>query len=180
MKPPACLEGASKMRKAKELIGRSIVHQATGERLATVNDVIFDSEARRVCALLTTSGGWFNDAQVVPWSRVAAVGDVILVQGDPPIITTADAPEIAEQVKGDGRISGTAIVSDTGERLGVAGDLFIDQTGNVTGIEVRQGFMSFAGKSYLPAEQVQAVGRDAIIATVVHAPASGDAQQAER
>jgi sporulation protein YlmC with PRC-barrel domain len=34
------------MRKAKELIGKDIVHQATGEWLATVQDLLLDPDAR--------------------------------------------------------------------------------------------------------------------------------------
>ena len=171
------------MRKAKELIGKQIIHQTTGEKVAVVHDVIFDSEARKVRALLIHTGGWFHNAQVVPWSRVASAGDVVLVQGEAPVITTADDPELADQIKPDARITGTTIMSDAGERLGTVGDLFIDDAGEVVGYEVKQGFMSLAGRRFLPADDVQAVGKDAVIAgasdlaPVEHSQQGPDEQQ---
>lgn len=152
------------MRRAKELIGKTIIHQTTGDKVAVVHDVVFDAQARKVAALLISTGGWFHDTEVVPWSRVASVGDVVLVHGEGPVITTANAPEIASEISQDARITGTTIMSDTGERLGTVGDLFIDDAGQVVGFEVKQGFLGISGAKFLPAAQVQAVGKDAVIA----------------
>ncbi len=163
------------MRKAKELIGKSIIHQATGEQVATVHDVVFDADTRKVAALLTHTAGWFQNAKLVPWRNVTSIGDVVLVEGELPVITTADDPAIADDIKPDARISGTAIVSPSGERLGTAGDLFIDDNGVVVGYEVRQGFMSIGNHKFLPAEHVQAVGKDAIITDVPDLGAVRDA-----
>ena len=153
------------MRKAKDLIGKAIIHQETGEKVAVVHDVIVDAEAQRVSALLTDTGGWFRDARVVPWSKVTSVGDVVMVQGEMPVITTASSPEIANQIKPDARITGTAVVSDAGERIGTVGDLFINDAGDVMGYEIKQGFVSLSGRKFLPADNIQAVGKDAIIAS---------------
>ena len=166
------------MRKAKELIGKQIINQATGDRVAVVHDVVFDAEARRIAALLINTGGWFGNAQVVPWSRVASVGDVVMVQGEQPLVMTADAPEVAAQIKQDVRITGTAILNDAGEHLGTVGDLFIDDAGEVLGFEVKQGFMS--GGKFLPAGDVQAVGKDAIIATAGDLEPVKEVQRADR
>src|SRR5436309_1761005 len=76
----------SSMRKANELIGKSIVAQGTGERLARVYDVVVDHAVQRLVALLIESGGWVRDARVVPWNRITSIGDVILVRGDLPVI----------------------------------------------------------------------------------------------
>jgi uncharacterized protein YrrD len=166
------------MRKAKELVGKSIVNQATGENLATVRDLIFDSDARHVAALLVDSGGWFRDARVVCWDTIANIGDVIMVQGDSPVVTASSAPQLSDELKQDVRISGMTIVSDSGERIGTVGDLFIDDKGEVVGYEVKQGFMSdLSGRKFLFADHVQTVGRDAIIADAASLTSTKQAQQ---
>src|SRR3954452_14654139 len=102
------------MRKANELIGKSIVAQGTGERLATVYDVVVDHAVQRLVALLIESGGWVRDARVVPWNRITSIGDVILVRGDAPVIVKASDSEVADQVAHPARITGTTVVTDSG------------------------------------------------------------------
>lgn len=166
------------MRKAKELVGKAIVNQATGENLATVRDLIFDRDARHVAALLVDSGGWFRDARVVCWDAIANIGDVVMVQGDSPVVTASTAPQLRDELKQDVRISGMPIMSDSGERIGTVGDLFINDTGEVVGYEVKQGFMSdLSGRKFLFADHVQTVGRDAIIADAASLTSTKQAHQ---
>lgn len=166
------------MRKAKELVGKAIVNQATGEHVATVRDLIFDGDARHVAALLVDSGGWFRDARVVCWEAIASIGDVVMVQGESPVVTASSAPQLSDELKQDVRISGMPIMSDSGERIGSVGDLFIDDKGDVVGYEVKQGFMSdLGGRKFLFADDVQTVGRDAIIADAGHLTSTKQAQQ---
>ena len=152
------------MRKSKELIGKTIVQQETGDTVAVVYDVIFDAEARKVVALLIETSGWFRDARIVPWSRVTSIGDVILVRGATPVVVKASESEVAGQIAHDPHITGVTIVSDTGEKVGTVGDLLINDTGEVAGYEVKQGFIPLAGHKFLPVDQVRAVGPDAVIA----------------
>lgn len=165
------------MRKSKELIGKTIVQQGTGDKVAIVYDVIFDAEARHVLALLIETGGWFRDARIVPWSRVTSVGDVILVRGDTPAVVKASESEVAGQLSQDPRITGVTIVTDTGEKVGTVGDLLINDTGEVEGYEVKQGFISLAGRKFLPLDQVQAVGPDAVIAATTDLPSVKEVQR---
>lgn len=153
------------MRKAKELIGKDIVHQATGERLATVQDLLLDPDARHIVALLAGGGSWFSDARVVRWNSVVSSRDVVIVQGDNPIGLASNDPEVSDLLKQNTRMTGTTILSDGGERIGSVGDLFINDLGEVVGYEVKQGFISdLSGRKFLPVEKVLAVGKDAIIA----------------
>jgi uncharacterized protein YrrD len=152
------------MRKAKDLLGKEIV-QVTGEKLAVVQDIILDIDARQVVALLVDNGGWFRDAKIVPWNAVSNIGDIVIVKGETPIIVASSDPRLAALLDLKTPVTGTTIISDGGERIGTVGDLFIDDTGTVTGYEVKQGFISdLGGRKFLPVENVQAVGKDAIIA----------------
>jgi len=163
------------MWKANELINKTVVHHTTGAKLATVYNLVFDNEIRNVAALMIDSGGWFRDARVIPWNRVVSISDVVLVQGDFPIVKASDA-EMAHLVQQEIRLTGTPIVSDTGERMGTVGDLFINERGEIAGYEVKQSFMSLGGRKFLPADAVQAVGKDAIISTTTDLPSVKDAQ----
>lgn len=168
------------MRKTKDLIGKGIVNQATGEQIATVTDIVLDNDARHVVALLTDSGGWFRDAKVVVWNTVNSIGDVIVVRGGTTEIIASSNPELAYLLEVKTPMTGTTIISHNGERIGTVGDLFIDDAGNVVGYEVRQGLINdLSGRKFLPVENVAAVGKDAIIATSAELPSVKQAQQRE-
>ncbi len=153
------------MRKANELFGKTIVAQASGERLTTVRDVILDRDARKVAALLVDGGGWFSSAKVVMWSNVISAGDVIIVQGADSITTVEQDSDLADLLSHPQRMTGTTLISAGGERIGTVGDLFINERGEVVGYEVKQGFISdLGGRKFLPADTVQTIGQDAIIA----------------
>lgn len=158
------------MHKANDLIGKPIVQQDTGERIARVYNVVVDRATQRVAALLTETGGWLRDARVVPWNRLTSIGDVILARSDGPVIVKASDVGLTEQVTQAGQITGTKIVTASGDALGTVGDLFIDDDGRVLGYEVKAGLLHLSGRQFLPAEEVQSVGQDAVIATTSELP----------
>lgn len=168
------------MRKANELIGKSIVHQASGERLGSVHDLVFEPNASKVAAILVDGGGMFREARVINWSAVTSIGDVVMVTGDAPVQRVSDAPEVSDEMRQDGPISGTAIVTEAGERIGTVGDLFIDDTGVVRGYEIKQGFVSdLGGRKFLSVDHVKTVGKDAIIADTTDLTSVKQAQRDE-
>ncbi len=166
------------MRKANELFGKTIVAQASGERLATVRDVILDRDAHKIAALLVDSGGWFSSAKVIPWSNVVSAGDVVIVDSPGSITTVEQDSELANLLQHPQRMTGTTLITEGGERIGTVGDLFINERGEVVGYEVKQGFISdLGGRKFLPAETVQTIGDDAIITKDAHLSSIKDATQ---
>lgn len=152
------------MRKAKDLLGMAIVHQDTGQALASARDLVFTPDGRHLAAIMVDTGGWFHDARVVLWSAVSRVGDVIMVTGDP-IVKAKDSPELAENLRQEVKISGTSIVTEKGERIGAVGDVYIADDGDVVGYEVSQGLLSdLGGRKFLAIARVRSIGRDAVIA----------------
>jgi uncharacterized protein YrrD len=159
------------MRKANELLGKSIVNRNTGERIAAVRDLLFNTDATAVAAILVDDGGWFRDARVICWDHVASIADVVMVQGEQPITKASETPELREQIKQDIRLTGMPIVTEAGERIGTVGDLYIDDNGTVVGYEIKQGFMSdLGGRKFLFADHVRAIGHDALIADTADLP----------
>lgn len=66
------------MHKVNDLPGKQTLDQDTGEKLSSVQEVIFDDDTRRVVAL-PTDGGILRSPRVVSWSSVANVEDVVAV-----------------------------------------------------------------------------------------------------
>ncbi len=154
------------MQKTNKLFGKAIIAQTTGQQSGTVQDVILDSEARHIVALLVDGGGWFRDAKIVRWSAVVSVGDVVIVEAPEVIVAVKNDPEVAGLMEHPHRLTGTTMISESGERIGQVSDLFINDQGEVVGYEVKQGFISnLSGRKFLPIDAVQAVGSDAVIAS---------------
>ncbi len=152
------------MHKAKDLIGKEIINQVTGEKVATVRDLMFDIDTRTLTAILVDDN-WSRDARVVPWRIVTSIGDVVLANSETPIIIASTEPDLAEQITQDIRVTDMTIINDSGERVGTVSDLFINEAGEVVGYEVSQGFFSsLSGHKFLAADRVRTIGKDAVIA----------------
>lgn len=162
------------MKKVNDLFGKSVIHQSTGNRIATVADVVLDGEVRRVVALVVNDGG----SHVVRWEAISGIGDVIVVHGELPLPSVGDDDEVSDLLRNANRITGTTIVSDGGEKVGTVGDLFIDEEGLVVGYAVSQGlFKDLRGRKFLPAEGVHAVGKDAVIVSAAELASLRDSEQ---
>lgn len=158
------MKGDTIMRKVNELYGKPIVHQATGNRIATVRDAVLDAQVSRVIALLADEGQLMGAARVIRWSAVVSVGDVIVINSALPLRAVSEDQEVTDLLAHANRITGTTIVSDGGKQIGTVGDLFIDDQGSIVGYEVKQGlFTDLRGRKFLPIGDVQAVGKDAVI-----------------
>jgi uncharacterized protein YrrD len=153
------------MRKVNDLYGMQVINQSTGEKVASIRDVVLGEDARRIVALVVGDGMWASDERVVRWDTVMSVGDFVIVQGAAPFAAAADDPEIGELREQANRITGTMVVTSTGERLGSIGDMFFNNRGEIIGYSIKQGMMGGSDDPFLPADQVQVVGKDAIIAT---------------
>ncbi len=159
----------------KTLLGRSIVGQNDGKIIGHVRDLIFDNENNEILALVVADKDLFGliDALIVPWRLVKNFnGDAIMVESsaslmklhqDPRTYAVTQNPTSHESV-----LSGTKVLSSTGEVLGTLADMCIDEnSGHVLGYAVSKGFISdtLRGKKFVPAPPGLSLGRDAAIAT---------------
>ena len=152
------------MYRVNTLLDKPVINQATGERLAKVDDVVFSQDMHAVIALMISGSGWFSEACVVRWGAVQSIGDVVVVRGEGQFPRLSDDPLIAELRAQNHRISGTALIGADGVRVGTVTNVYIDDHGNVLGYEVDRGGL-FKGRKFLPVAQVQTTGKDAIIAS---------------
>lgn len=155
------------MHKVNDLYGKQVINQSTGERVAAVRDVVLDADARRIVALVVGDGMWSKEERVIRWDTITSIGDYVIAEGSQPFAVIDEDAEVADLRKQAHQITGTMIVSSTGERLGAAGDMFYDESGAIAGYAIKQGIMGNSDDApFLAAEQIQAVGKDAIIANV--------------
>jgi uncharacterized protein YrrD len=153
------------MRKVNDLYGKQVINQSTGEKVAAVRDVVLSDDARRIVALVVGDGMWANGERVIRWDSIISVGDFVIAQGTAPYAAVADDAEVGELRKQANKITGTMVVTSAGERLGTIGDMFFGNRGDIIGYSIKQGMMGGSEDPFLPADQVQVVGKDAVIAT---------------
>ena len=84
--------------------------------------------------------------------------------GEEALDKLGEDPEVADLHKKSHTITGTAIVTQEGEKIGEVRDIFVNERGRVGGYEIRRGMVSdLRGRKFLPMENVQAIGKDTII-----------------
>lgn len=156
------------MRKAKSLLGLSVITRADGKNLGTTRDLIFSENSQKLIAILLSDRELFGmiDAKCVPWNVVREVGaDAIMVEGDESVQNVHTDAIIAEAYDSKHSIDGKQVTSDQGENLGHISDLYLDESGLVSAFEVSGGLFADAvgGKRYLEMPAQMRVGDDVII-----------------
>ncbi len=156
------------MRKAKSLLGLSVITRADGKNLGSTRDLIFSENSQKLIALLLSDRELFGmiDAKCVPWNVVREVGtDAIMVEGDEAVQNVHTDAIIAEAYDSKHSIDGKQITTDQGENLGHISDLYLDESGHVIAFEVSGGLFADAmgGKRYLEMPAQMRVGEDVII-----------------
>ena len=156
------------MRKAKTLLGLSVITRTDGKNLGTVRDLIFSDNSQKLLALLISGPELFHliDATCVPWNQVREIGtDALMVDSDESLIKVHSDALIAESFDAKQTVDGKQVTSDQGENLGRVSDLYLDDAGYVSAFEVSGGLFADAlgGKRYLEMPAQVKVGEDVII-----------------
>jgi uncharacterized protein YrrD len=152
------------MQKVNDLFGKRVISRQTGDQLATVRDVVLDTQARRIMALVI-GGGRSGDEQVVRREQILGMGEFIIVDGAGPFPASDADAEIAELREGAEKITGKKIISDAGEQLGTVGDMYFSRSGAIVGFELKHGLFAGSDPQVIRGADVQAVGKDAVIVT---------------
>lgn len=151
------------MQKMNELFGKRVISQLTGNQVATVREVVLDPEARQIVALII-SGGRSSGEQVVRMGQILGMGEYVVVDETRPLQPSSGDAEIVELRKGAEQITGKKMMSATGEQLGTVGDMYLNQRGAIVGFELKHGLFSGAEPQIIRIADIQAVGKDAVIA----------------
>jgi uncharacterized protein YrrD len=134
-------------RRGSELIGLPILTFDSGRKLAHVDDLLVDPERNQVLALLIDGGAFFQSARVIPFGHIQAIGqNAVIVPKSGVIYEVKRLAELQRVL--DGRtIKGMRVYSERGDRLGIVGDMIIDDhSGEVLYYEVSGGALGDAMK----------------------------------
>ena len=152
------------MRKGKDIIGKSVISYNSGEKIATIKDLIFDQNENCLLGFLIDEGGWFSSAKILPLYSVTAIGvDAIIVPSREAIAPSNDYANIHRILENDNILNGTRIMTTDGRDLGKLIDLYFDEkTGIVEGYEASGGMFAdaYSGRSFVPATQALKIGED--------------------
>lgn len=155
------------MIKGKDILGRPVVAISNGQKVETVQDIVFDHQGNRVLALLVEEGGWFRAAKVVPFDRIQSIGEHAVMIASPEDITSKRKDDrLAEVLDSRVNLIGMALLTTDGQRLGRIADVYFDEkTGEVEGYEATEGFFAdlTGGRTFVPAPESVQIGADAAI-----------------
>jgi uncharacterized protein YrrD len=158
--------------KARALKDIPVVSMADGARVGNVQEVLFDTAALRIAALLLKTP---NGQSILPFAAVGSIG------GDAVMVASTAATEGAagqtgrEALRGLGDLVGLPVVTAEGTILGEVEDMELTPAdGRLAALEVRSGGMLGIGvtRTTLDAAQIRMIGPKLI--TVDMAP-QGDA-----
>lgn len=163
------------MIKGKDILGQPIVAISNGQKVDTVQDIVFDHQANKVLGLLVDPGGWFRAAKVVPFDRVKSIGEHAIMIATPEDVTsTRKDDRLADLLDRKVNLIGMALLTTDGQRLGRIADVYFDErTGAVEGYEATGGLFAdlSGGRTFVPAPEAVTIGEDAAIVpiSVAHA-----------
>jgi uncharacterized protein YrrD len=169
---------------AKSLKGIAVVCIEEGEKVGTVDNILFDLEGRRVIAFklvkpnLLRSGGI-----VIKMSDIESIGkDAIMIKNN----------DRVREFKGERDLQGRPdlhsfsslrVVSEDGTYVGNMATVQFDKaTGDITDIEITGGgFMGRLRRNIVvPSAEIVSIGSDVVVVPDAYAPESNEPETAEK
>ncbi|HVM14985.1 MAG TPA: PRC-barrel domain-containing protein [Egibacteraceae bacterium] len=149
--------------RAGDLIGRPVVTLDTAEDVAEVKDVVFRHAEATVVGFTLNKRGRFAGPlkEVLPWSRVAALGrDAVMIESRD-ALGPPDEPMGAASGGSDQNIIGTTVMTEAGKALGTVRDLVLEvgRDADVVGFEITDG----GHGRLLPVDDTFSVSREALM-----------------
>lgn len=152
------------MLKGRNMIGKSIIAYATGEKVAQVRDLIFDYHKNQVLGFLVVEQGWLKKGKAVATAAVRSIGpDSIIISHKDAVKDLTQLPVLKAVVEEDQALIHAQILTLNGQNLGTIIDLYFDdQTWRVKGYEASGGLFAdiYSGRSFIPAPQTIEIGKD--------------------
>jgi uncharacterized protein YrrD len=150
----------------KTLKGIAVVSIARGEKVGAVDDVVIDTQERRIGALRIGSGGLLRkDRHYVPFEAVRSIGTDAVMIDDEAALQQSYATRTSGYHSLD-NISGLRVVTDGGTYLGnIATIHFNESDGNLTDFEIGQSGIGglFGSSKIVGASTIISIGHDIMI-----------------
>lgn len=157
------------MLKGRDLVGLPVIEVTTGQKIGTVQDLMF--ERWSACCLLLETRVWFKAPRAVEWTEGVSVGeDAVILPRDKVVIDCPEGSETTFFLLKDRKITGLPVLSRNGQELGVIEDVYIasELDKRILGFELSEGFLSDVteGRKWLPFPSKITFGKDAVIVPV--------------
>ena len=149
--------------KASALKGKAVISMADGVQIGRVEDVLFDTAALRVAALvLTTTGG----RSTMPFAAIRSLGtDAVTVESATATQAVADQADAGNLLRGLGDLMGLKVVNGAGAYLGDVREVVIEQAnGMLSELEAHSGgLLGLGGTSVtVPSAAIRGIGPDLV------------------
>jgi uncharacterized protein YrrD len=159
--------GADRVVRATDLLGRPVV-TLSGDDLAEVRDVVYDSEEGDLLGFTLNKRSWFGGRlrERLAADDVHAIGrDAIMVTSDDDLVDESDAAASIAQPPASRNVIGATVLTDQGTRLGEITDVVIALGGgaHAVGYEVENGDDAPRHARYIPLPEQLAVSGDALV-----------------
>ena len=153
---------------ARSIIGTKIMNKTTAEDIGEVKDIVFNPTTGRVEALILDEGGWFSDAEILPFSDVFFAGeDRVIIETNSAVKKGGEVTSrVSSLVQENEYIKNSSVITEHGKKLGKVKDILFDRaTGRVEQVEVSEGFFTsiLSGTKTISLRDVEAVGDTLIV-----------------
>ncbi len=121
------------MLKLKDIIGKPIVADDSGEKIETVIAPIFDRDENCLLGFLVDQDGWFSNPKVLPLYLVKSIeADAIIIPWKESIAPASDYATIHDVLEQNNRLNCDHVLTNSDRDLGTLLDLYFDEnTGDI-------------------------------------------------
>lgn len=165
-------QGAEQGIAAKKLIGMQVYTIHEGDSLGNVKDILLDPNAKRAVALLVEKKGMSREARLIPFEKVANIGDdAVIVQDRGSAARAAGQPHMVKYLERPAALYGIRVITTKGQSLGRMEEYHLDrQTGFICQLDVIGGRGHvLSGRASLPASALLTIGKAAIMVEAANA-----------
>ena len=165
-------QGAEQGIAAKKLIGMQVYTIHEGDSLGNVKDILLDPNAKRAVALLVEKKGMSREARLIPFEKVANIGDdAVIVQDRGSAARAAGQPHMVKYLERPAALYGIRVITTKGQSLGRMEEYHLDrQSGFICQLDVIGGRGHIlSGRASLPAAALLTIGKAAIMVEAANA-----------
>jgi len=126
------------MLKSSDVVGKPVLRNEINKQADTVQDIIFDPEAKRILGFVVDEGGLFKEARIMLWEGIERIDEVgVSLVAEKYLIPANYAPPIQEMMEQGNTLYQTKVITTSGEEVGQLADVYFSETtGKVEGFDV--------------------------------------------
>lgn len=154
--------------KGKNIKSLQVFSLKQSKKVATIFELICNSNGHKVTAFSVDRRGLTTDARVIPFEDVKSIGeDALVVESEAAIYNLSHvAKEIQRMVRDSIYIIDTSVITEDGVGLGKIADIYFDpKTGTIEDVEITQGPIKdiSLGRKKIRGEDIISVGKDTTV-----------------